>query len=347
MWLWDSAFHAIGLRHLDVPVAREALEAVLDAQHPDGQVQISYHHRQGRESATQPPTLALAVGLVHEVRPEREWLARLYPKLAAYLEWDIRNRDVDGDGLLEWLCGENPRCRCGESGWDNSPRFDCAKPLNATDFNSFLALECEYLASFAAELGFCEEREKWTARQAALCRGMNEKLWNDDLGIYVDARADTGEQQPLLAASGFLPLICGAPDSTRARRLAQHLHNPRTFGVAVPLPSLSPRHREYSKDMWRGPMWVNINWLVARGFERCGLPEEARFLRERTLATIEKYYERYGVLFEFYDDEDKVPPPELLRKQRHDPNRWIHQVVHDYGWTAALYIDIRMDARAK
>ena len=36
MWLWDSAFHAIGFRHVDVEVARDAISAVFDAQREGG-----------------------------------------------------------------------------------------------------------------------------------------------------------------------------------------------------------------------------------------------------------------------------------------------------------------------
>ena len=61
---------------------------------------------------------------------------------------------------------------------------------------------------------------------------------------------------------------------------------------------------------------------------------------ERTCAVIEKYYERYGSIFEFYDSADEVDPPLLPRKGPNNPDEWIHQVVFDYGWTAALYVDM-------
>lgn len=344
LWLWDSAFTAIGLRHLDARLAREAISAVLDVQHPDGQVQISYFHRPERIEYTQPPTLALAAQLVYRSEPRKKWLAELFPRLAAYLEWDLKHRDVDGDGLLEWKIEPNAACRCGESGWDNSPRFDAAKPLNATDFNAFLARECEALADFARVLGKPREERKWSAHCRRLRRLMNRKLWSERLGLYVDAPAGSGEPQPWLTAAGFLPLLCKAPSKKQAQRLARHLHDPDTFATALPVATMSPAHREhYSKDMWRGPVWVNVNWCIIRGFERYGMREEADRLRRLTLAAIEKYYARYGVIFEFFDDADRVPPPELLRKRRNDPRQWIHQVIHDYTWTATLYLDLLAD----
>lgn len=345
LWLWDSAFHAVGMRHVDASLARDAVQAVLDAQWADdGQVQISYFHRNARAEYTQPPTLAMAAELVLASDPAagRAWIAEIYSGLKAYLEWDMANRDVDGGGLLEWKIEPKRSCRCGESGWDNSPRFDCALPLDATDFNTLLAVECEAMAGFAALQGLAEDAEKWRAHHARLCRLMNERLWNERLGMYVDCESHGGKQHEYLTASGLLPLACGAPSAEQAKRMAAHLHDPATMGTPLPLPTLSPSHRElYSKDMWRGPMWANVNWLVARGLDRYGLGDDAAWLREKTMAAIEKYYGQFGAIFEFFDDEDRVAPPRLLRKGVCKPEEWIHQVIHDYGWTCCLYVDMR------
>ena len=35
MWLWDTCFHSIGLRHYDVNLARELVSAVFDLQQPN------------------------------------------------------------------------------------------------------------------------------------------------------------------------------------------------------------------------------------------------------------------------------------------------------------------------
>jgi hypothetical protein len=341
MWLWDSAFGALGLRHLDPALARDAIEAVLDAQHDDGMIQISLFHRAERSPYTQPPTLAMAAEHIYACGPDLDWLARIYPKLAAYLRWDMANRDLDGGGLLEWAIEEGRQCRCGESGWDNSPRFDIAQPLDAPDFNTFLARECEAMAGFAALLGRDGDQALWDGHRARVNALMNARLWSEAHGLYLDALAFTGEQQPILSAAGFLPLFSGAPTPEQAARLAAHLHDPATFGTGLPVASIAPRTSEYySKDMWRGPVWVNINWCIARGFERYGLHEAAAHIDASTRAAIEKWYAHYGAIFEYFDDEDVVAPPDLLRKTKHDPSYWLHQVIHDYGWTAALYVDL-------
>jgi len=341
MWLWDSVFHAVGLRHFNPDAARETLRAVLSQQQPDGLIphMMSPHDR---SRITQPPVLAFGVAEVDAVAPDREFLAEAFPKLERYVEWIFRNRDSDGNGLAEWDIEGNPLCRSGESGMDNSPRFDSATELDAPDFNSYLSLECEKLAGFAAALGLSGRADFWKNRHETINAQMNRLLWNDAEGIYMDRDVKSGELTGIAASSGFLPLVCGAPSPEQAAKLLANLKNPARFRTPFRIPSISfDNPGSYSKDMWRGPVWVNINWLVALGLERCGYPEEARELFEDTVRMEEAMYGKYGTFFEFYDDRGECDPPELLRKGRCAPEESpYHQAFFDYGWSATLFIDM-------
>ena len=92
--------------------------------------------------------------------------------------------------------------------------------------------------------------------------------------------------------------------------------------------------------MWRGPVWVNLNWLIAESFDRYGYRQQASRLRLATRQELERIFERHGTFFEFYDDRKEVDPPSLLRKGVLDPDSIGHQVLFDYGWTSTLYVDI-------
>lgn len=339
MWLWDSVFHAIGLRHLDIPLAREAVLAVLGQQREDGF--IPHNSCPGFSSdITQPPVLAFGVKQINEVDPSREFIAKSYPHLKGYLEWNMANRDTDGAGLLEWFIEENVDCRSGESGMDNSPRFDTATQLDATDFNAFMALECEIMAEFASQLGLVKDREIWLNHHARINKLINERLWDENAGFYFDYDVSLNRMSPVMASSGFLPLICGAATMEQAEKLAAHLENPDTFKTPLPVASIGICDKKsYSKDMWRGPVWVNINRMIAHGFRRYGLNAQADMILDKTIETIEKNYLKYGTFFEFYDDKNEVDPPLLLRKMRNLPDSY-HQAFHDYGWTATLYVDM-------
>ncbi len=341
MWLWDSVFHAIGWRHFDLALARDMISAVFDLQRKDGFVAHMMTPHEASD-VTQPPVLALGVHLVNEVVLDETWLRDLYPKLKAYLRWDMARRDTDGGGLLEWTIHGDPFCRSGESGMDNSPRFDAATRLDAVDFNAFLALECEIMAGFASKLRLDADIAMWESEHRRICDLIRRRLWSERHGFFLDYDVERQRPSEVIASSGFLPLICGAATREQAERLAAHLADPGMFGTAFPVPSISvkdPGH--YTKDMWRGPVWINLNWLIARGFERYGFTGVAAQLRAQTRKGIEEACEQFGSLFEYYDDRLEVAPPALLRKGRCAPEASpYHQVIYDYGWTASLYADL-------
>lgn len=345
MWLWDSVFHAIGFRHIDVNLARQMLTAVIETQQDDGYIPLCALVDLP-ERLTQPPLLGLGAKLIHQIEPDMDWIHYIYPKLCRYVEWDLGNRDSDGTGLLEWQLiihhdiEHESNCSAGESGMDNSPRFDAAVPLDATDFNAYVTHECEVLCQFATTLGREDDARKWADKHRQLCGLINDRLWSARANIYVDFDPEKNEQSPVLSSAGFLPLMCGAPSLQQAQHLADHLENPDTFATALPVACIAAGEY-YEKDMWRGPVWMNINWLIAYGFDRYQLTDAAQHIRSASRRDIEKYCQSHSSFFEFYDDRGEVAPTQLHRKGKCAPEiSPYHHVFYDYGWTAATYVDM-------
>ncbi len=199
MWLWDSVFHAIGWRHFDLPLAQEILEAVFDVQKPNGFVP---HMASPFEASdiTQPPVLAYGILKLVESGAPLSWVERLLPRLMSYLAWNETNRDTDGNGLLEWYIEANEHCRSGESGMDNSPRFDGAIQLDAVDLNAFMANEYKSLAELMGRLGRDEQKAELLAKCARYNRLINQLLWNDATGFYHDYDPEASQQTPVLTA---------------------------------------------------------------------------------------------------------------------------------------------------
>ncbi len=340
MWIWDSVFHALGMRHFDVKLARDYITALFDAQQPDGFIPHMMSPEYSSQ-VTQPPVIATGIAGVEETESDPEWVGSLYPKLKAFLLWIFAHRDTDGAGLVEWAIEANESCRCGESGMDNSPRFDGAIQLDAPDFNAYLARECELMAGFAARCA-PEEVAGWQERHCRLNRLMNERLWSPELEIYVDYDVIGNRRCEVASSAGFLPLISGAASPEQAAKLAAQLSDPKRFGTPLGVPSISrSSEKSYRKDMWRGPVWININYLIGQGLRRYGHVAEADALWNATLREEEKFYLKYGTFFEFYDDRRECDPPRLLRKQKLAPDESpYHQVFFDYGWSATLYCDM-------
>jgi len=83
---------------------------------------------------TQPPLISIAALAVHKKAPNKNILAKLYPKLLAYHDWFDRRRDDDHDGLAAII---HP----WESGWDASQRWDSLMGLHACTKEELFELE--------------------------------------------------------------------------------------------------------------------------------------------------------------------------------------------------------------
>ncbi|MGC9522348.1 MAG: amylo-alpha-1,6-glucosidase [Anaerolineae bacterium] len=338
MWLWDSVFHSFGMNYLDPALAWDFLRAVLERQRDDGMIPHAMQVDGTTSRITQPPILAWGVWENYQHLHDPDRLAYALPRLEAYLEWNLTHRDANQNGLLEWFIAETPISRSGESGMDNSPRFDEAIRLDAVDFSTFQALDMANVARIAAMLGQHDKAAFWQERADRMAQRIHEQLWDPAKSFYCDRTMD-GELSPVKAVSGFLPLMLNTIPEDHTAGLIEHLENPQTFGSAFPIPSVSLDDPAWSTDMWRGPTWINFDYLVIQGLLRQGQPDRAKTLRDAVLEYVDKYYQQYGVLFEFYDAKDEVPPVACDRKgARQTPYdiRVKMDSIRDYHWTAAL-----------
>ena len=118
------------------------------------------------------------------------------------------------------------------------------------------------------DLGWLAERcgrralaERAQGRAEAMRRALVDHLYAPDLGrfIYEDARAR--ERIACDVVGSYLPLVVELDESLAAglvRGLAER------FAASWPLPSTSPLDPAFDpRRYWRGPVWVNVNWLLA------------------------------------------------------------------------------------
>ena len=338
MWLWDSAFHSLGIQYVSPSLAEDSIKAVLQLQAEDGFIAHQMNPEKGRVSSiTQPPVLAWASYKVYRKTKNKDFLRYVYPRLKKFIVWLYQNRDADQSGLLEWKTGEVPTCRCGESGMDNSPRFDGdCKHMKAIDFNCFAVSEMECLEKMAQELGYAEETLFWWQERIVRTNLINERLWDKRAGFYFDLQAD-GVWNRVKTVASFLPLFAGVADKKQSASLVKHLKNPKEFWTKFPVPSVSRNEPSFCKDMWRGPTWNNYNFLIIEGLERYGYNKLAGTVADKTIHEIERWYKKTGLIFEFYDSHSEVTPRKLQRKE------WLgnkHSLppIQDYHWSAAVYV---------
>lgn len=338
MWLWDSCFHALGWLWLDEGMAQDAVEAMVESAHPNGMIPLCSAPEPAPYQVSQPPLLAWTAWEIHQQVGDPQWLAGLYDGLKGYIDWFLRERDRNHNGLLEWHKDEsNTLCHCGESGWDNSPRFDEPGLDDHIDLSCMIVNEMQHMAQIAELIGN-DDAAQWRRQAEEMASLINEHMWDEESGLYTDLRAD-GQLLKLKTGAGFLPMFAGIASKERAGRLVEHLNNPSEFATGFPVPTVAADEPSFTDDMWRGPTWINVNFLIYRGLQRCGYADEARRLAETTLREIQRWYEATGSIHEFYDCLGQTDPRDLHRKGGvgHRGGYGVG-TIGDYGWSAALYV---------
>lgn len=342
-WLWDTAFHVVGLKYISPDLAKDAIRAVLTIQHDDGY--IPHQFSVDADSAvTQPPVLSWAVYELYKATGNTDLAQEVFDKLAGYLTWDMNNRDVNKNGLLEYEVNEDSVTnRCDESGMDNTPRFDGESKMDCIDFSCFFANDAMCLSKLATAIGRNDDAKYWNDIYEKTKKAINGLLWNDKDDFYYDRRMD-GTLCEVKSVSAFLALFAGVCDEKQAQALVEHLDNPNEFGTPFPIPTVSADDKTYpTMDMFRGTVWLNFNYMIADGLEKYGFGEKASYIREKTVEQVKKWYLTDGVIYEFYDSRDKVSPRRLARKgnplQPYIPDIRI-QCVHDFSWGSCFVPDI-------
>jgi Trehalase len=173
------------------------------------------------------------------------------------------------------------RHRYDEAAMRKGCPFWVAGPL----FNSALARAGEDLAAIAEALG--EDAAPLRAQAARTTEALNRQLWERRLGHYVAYdRRQRRYLRPAVSAS-FAPLLTAAPGRARVSRMLRTLTSTRFWPPPPRGPGLTSydrrapgfSHRQY----WRGPVWVNVNWLAIDGLRRHRRDDVARTLARQTL----------------------------------------------------------------
>jgi hypothetical protein len=146
-----------------------------------------------------------------------------------------------------------------------------------------------------------------------------EQLWDEASGQYYSRNATTQQPIKVPTVATFLPLWSGIPSPARAEQLVALLRTATRFWPQYPVPSVSVDAPEFRESgYWKGPTWVNMNWMIEEGlrnYEHVDLAEELRLL---TL----QFVERAG-FSEYFS-----------------PHTGQGYGADDFSWTAALVIDL-------
>jgi putative isomerase len=325
VWQWDNFFHALAYRHIDLRLAEDQLRILLDHQREDGMIPDAVHD-EGTVThltlpvdadVTKPPLIAWAAWKIYELSHDAEFLSEIYEPLVRWNRWWFQDNDSDGDGLCEY---RHPY----SSGLDDSPLWDGGMPVTSPDLNTYLCLQQEALSKIARVIGAEDDAAAWARNADAMVERMMAELWDEKAGLFWAQLA--GRRVETRTPFNLFPLLTGRLPPEVADRLVAHLTNPREFWSRYPVPTVSLDDPKFDpSQMWRGPTWVNVNYLLIEGLARSGYTEIARELRRRTLHLIAAQDD----IYEYYHPESGVNPPKAASL---------------FGWSAAVYIDLAIQA---
>jgi len=167
--------------------------------------------------------------------------------------------------------------------------------------NSILHQADACLAELARMLGEpVAEIEAWMSLMRAT---FDETFWDSEKSLYLDVDLRLGRRIDQDTIAALAPLFAGLPSDQKARLLVEkHLANPREYS---PVPGLSQyrvpttsKTNSYfdSVRYWRGPVWLNTNWLIIQGLKRYGYIDLARQICLDTLRLL-----TVGGFYEYFD----------------------------------------------
>ena len=333
MYMWDGMMQTISMNTVDPTLSVDYISAFLHYQNSTGQMCsiISPYEKDRRGCSTDamPPNIALTTWDNYLQQPNRTFLASAFPSLERYIDWDLNNRRGPVNGTAQFLLAWD---NAGEAGMDHEQNFcpgdtywrgECGPHHHGSaylhyglDFANYIVYESQALAKMATELGLSDRSAHWTSLAANITDEMNTLLWDESTGFYYD-RYFNGTLMPFKTIAGFYPLLIegGLIPKDKIARIVAMMKTP-DFWTAVPLPTVAVSTPDFSSDLDRGPMWLQQNFYVIRGLELQGYHSEAAELKAKSIGIVREYYEKWGVVFEFYDATDVTDPTQTLRKPK-------------------------------
>ncbi|KAF2810728.1 glucosidase I [Mytilinidion resinicola] len=274
-----------------------------------------------------------------------QYLRDLYPLLMRQYKWfrktqagDIKSYDREAFSTKEgyrWR-GRTPQ-HILTSGLDDYPRAQPPHPGELhVDLISWVGMMIRSLKRIATILGYADDVTEISGYEEAIIRNIDDLHWDDKEKTYCDATIDDYEESVHVCHKGYIsifPFLTGLlpPDSPRLGAILDLIHDPEELWSEYGLRSLSKSDELYGtgENYWRGPIWMNMNFLAVKqllDLAQAAGPHQKRArkiyteLRENLVDTVYESWKETGFAWEQYN-------PETGKGQR---------TQHFTGWTSLV-----------
>jgi neutral trehalase len=328
MYDWDACFFSQGATKVGLDnLAPDVVANFLSLKQADGYVPRTVSPNRIWDAGDMcKPFLCQALTFedkykAHKPSPE------MVQDLKCYLEYFQRNRR-HSSGLYHWR-------NVLESGVDDNLALltpqEAAKDENesigvfpdgkmlAVDLSAYLVAEFRAFAKLAEYAGNVALATEYREEAQKLMNLIEEKMWDEQSGIYFNLYPDTFEKLTLRSWTGLVPAMFGLSKQDRLEKVVKmNIMNKDEFLRPAGLSSTSSSEPLYNNakrglygraivSNWQGPMWILPNALAVRGLLAHGFKKEAEEVAARVVGTVMKTLDERNTMYENYNAESGDP----------------------------------------
>ncbi|MEJ1158311.1 amylo-alpha-1,6-glucosidase [Prosthecomicrobium sp. N25] len=289
MMLWlDPSVAAGVLRHLaetqatEIDPAADAEPGKILHERRHGEMarlgEVPFRRYYGTVDAT--PLFIMLAGMYYRRTGDRAMIERIWPSIEAALAWIDRYGDRDGDGFVEYH--RETEQGLANQGWKDS--YDsifhadgsaAEGPIALVEVQAYVWAARKHAEALATALGYAETAHRQRDAAERLRRRFEEAFWCEEIGTY--ALALDGRKNPcrVRTSNAGHALFAGIASPDRAVRVARTLLAQDSFsgwGIRT-VARGEPRYNPMSYH--NGSIWPHDNAMIALGFGRYGLKQEA------------------------------------------------------------------------
>ena len=302
-FLWDEGFHLIPIADWDMDLTLEIVRSWFNLMDEDGWIareqilgpearskvpqefQVQYPHY------ANPPTLFLILDVFVDKLNANAYdathaasltghIRKLYPLLKRQYFWfrktqwgDIKSYEREAFSTKEayrWR-GRTPR-HILTSGLDDYPRAQPPHPGELhIDLMSWVGMMSRSLRRIADAIGETEDASDFRSYEKSITRNIDDLHWSASSNVFCDATIDDYEESVHICHKGYIsifPFLTGLlpADSPRVKAVLDLVSDPSELWSDYGIRSLSKRDDHYGTDenYWRGPIWINMNYLILK-----------------------------------------------------------------------------------
>jgi hypothetical protein len=289
---------------------------------------VRLHH----ESRTGLSLLPLAAWKHYLIHQDQVMAAQLVPGLIENMEWWIRDRDPNRDGLFDIQ-------HQLETGMDDLYRWgreNANQRYDAIDATSYAFANLVATAKLCSVIGESASAKRFQHYAKKTRHALNTVLWDSEQQAFFDRNQNTGDlASDYLAITTFYPFFANAADSLKRSLFESYLLDPDHFDLPHPVPALPASHPDFDPQaFWQGPSWPAATFHVVDAFAKTAKAFQREWLDQAGELFINAANNHLDPRADFYERYNPLTGAGLSSFRDYMHSSWIDLFVrHVAGFT--------------